>query len=660
MERASTAATCYKICHIPDCKIPFSELIYKIISREKGPPLPPPPYTLKIDKPAPCSPPRNAVSAQDKPGDHPLGGTVTHRAGTPVSHSGTPGHGQIVRRRANRRGGKIHVLADQLRNRLLERHDRPVVTVCGGRTGQPDQILTGRQLHEAAVARGAALLSIHKPEDGPLALVMPCGAEFVVTLFAALYAGFTVAAVAAPRPGIQTLRFNQIILDCAPTAILCTSGLGDRIETALDSGGVTGLSVIETRTLDLVEVFGEPPVRKVDETRPAILQYTSGSTRAPKAVALSGADIVANAGLANGTWGLDQDGIVLSWLPHFHDLGLMGGIFYPILAGGRTVLLDPLQMIQRPERWLRLISEHRATFSGGPAFAFSHCLQNITEAQCEGLDLSSWRSAFCGAEPVPASLLAAFRERFAPWGLNPNAVFGCYGLAEFTLMVAGGNPQLLDDRPEPPPGCGDIEPCRIAPEMQDHLRLVDPETLKVAAPGEAGEIWVRGPSVAQGYRNEPAETAAAFNVMLADDSTEGEWLRTGDIGIRQGRWLYVTGRLKDLLFANGRKIPATDVEWLAGEQDQALNPMAAAALMPDDLTTGKAVLLIELKRRERIADDAVTGALIRRAVAGAWGIDLTDIRILPSGALPRTSSGKVQRRLLAKAWREGRVEDALQ
>lgn len=556
--------------------------------------------------------------------------------------------------------GDVYVLAEHLRTKLIERGDQAVVTVCGGRTGQPDQVLTGRQLHEAALARGAALLAIRSPEDGPLALVMPCGADFVITLLGALYAGFTAAAAAAPRPGVQTVRFNQIISDCAPAAILCANGLADRIETALASGGVRGLAVIDVQTLETGGGPAEMPVRSGGEIRPAILQYTSGSTRSPKAVALSGGDIIANARLANGTWGLDQDGVVLSWLPHFHDLGLMGGIFYPILAGARTVLLDPLQMIQRPERWLRLISEHRATFSGGPAFAFSHCLQNITEAQCEGLDLSSWRSAFCGAEPVPASLLSAFRTRFAPWGLNPNAVFGCYGLAEFTLMVAGGNPRLLDDRPRPPPGCGDIEPCRIAPEMDDQLRLVDPETRRIAAPGEAGEIWVRGPSIAQGYRNEPLETAAAFNVALGDENARGEWLRTGDVGVRQGHWLYVTGRLKDLLFANGRKIPATDVEWLAGEQDQALNPMAAAALMPDDLATGKAILLIEVKRRERIEDDLATGTLIRRAVAGAWGIDLTDIRILPSGALPRTSSGKVQRRLLAKAWRDGRIEEALQ
>lgn len=549
------------------------------------------------------------------------------------------------------------MLLERLRLRLLRQGDSPVVTICGGRTSQPDQIFSGTELHEAALQRAAALSHVARPEDGPLALVMPCGAQFLITLFGALYAGFTVAAVAPPRPGVATTRFNEIIRDCAPAAILCSDGLKPRIETAQSAGADRDVPVIDVETLPSTGAGGALPIP--DPARPVILQYTSGSTRAPKAVVLTGANIVANADLANGTWGTGEGDVYLTWLPHFHDMGLMGGFFYPLLAGARSVLLDPLHMIQRPERWLRLISDHRVTCSGGPAFAFDHCLQNVTETQCASLDLSSWTSAFCGAEPVPAALLTAFRDRFAPYGLNPAAVFGSYGLAEYTLMVAGGNPTLSAERPSPPPGCAAIEPCRIAPEMEADLRLVDPDTRASVGPGEAGEVWVRGPSVAQGYRNEPNATAAAFDAVLADDGSSG-WLRTGDIAVREGRWLYVTGRSKDLLFANGRKIPATDVEWLAGEQDCALNPMAAAALMPDELATGKAVLLIELKRRARVADEAVTVAHIKRAVAAAWGIELTDIRILPSGALPRTTSGKIQRRMLANAWREGSVDRVLQ
>ena len=547
------------------------------------------------------------------------------------------------------------VLSDRLRDRLLEKPGRTVVTVCSGRSAQPDQSLTGLELHQAALARSASLSSEYDRKRGPVALVMPCGLDFVVTLFGAIYAGITVTALAPPRPGVAASRFARIIHDCAPTAILCPDDWRARIDAALADENAAAAAIAK-EGLGHRSIGGAPS----EADHSAVLQYTSGSTRSPRAVMLSAANIVANGELANTTWGMNEDGVFLSWLPHFHDMGLMGGILYPILAGGRTVLLDPLHMIQRPERWLRLIGEHGVTMSGGPAFAYSHCLEQVTEAQCQGLDLSTWSSAFCGAEPVPRALMDAFRTRFEPYGLDPDAVFGSYGLAEHTLMVAGGKPARGRVRPAPPEGCGDIEPCRIAPEMDARLRLVDPDTRLCVASGGAGEIWLRGPSVAEGYRNEPKETAATFGATLADADDAGTWLRTGDIAVRDGDWLYVTGRLKDVLFAHGRKIPATDIEWLAGEQDTALNPMAAAALAPDERSTGQAVLLIELKRRARIADESATGERIRRAVAGAWGIELTDVRILPSGTLPRTSSGKVRRREVADAWRAGRLEQVLQ
>lgn len=546
--------------------------------------------------------------------------------------------------------GYAGVLACRLGDRLLGRPDRAVVTVCGGRSAQPDHSLTGRELHQAALAKCTALSAQGGGNEGTLALVMPCGLDFVTTLLGAIYAGITVTALAPPRPGVAASRFSRIIQDCAPTRILCPDEWRPRINATLEEAGVHADEGLQPDSV------AEWPS---GAARPAILQYTSGSTRSPKAVMLSAANIVANGDLANSTWGMDEDGVFLSWLPHFHDMGLMGGILYPILAGGRTVLLDPLHMIQRPERWLRLIGEHRVTMSGGPAFAYSHCLQHVTEVQCQGLDLSTWSSAFCGAEPVPRALMDAFRTRFQPYGLNPDAVFGSYGLAEHTLMVAGGNPRG-GDRPDPPEGCGEIEPCRIAPEMAAAIRLVDPFTRRPVGPGEAGEIWLRGPSVALGYCREPAETLMTFGAVLEDEVDVGAWLRTGDLAVRDGAWLYVTGRLKDLLFAHGRKIPATDVEWLAGEQDVALNPMAAAALATDEMVTGQAVLLIEVKRRARVHDEPATGERIRRAVAGAWGIDLTEVRILPSGALPRTSSGKVRRREVAEAWRAGRLGQVLQ
>lgn len=543
------------------------------------------------------------------------------------------------------------VLAEAIFGHLARRSDDAVVTICATREGQADQALSGAWLREAAYARAAALIASFDPAEGPLALAMPCGADFVVTLFGALHAGFTVVPVALPRPGPQTGRFNGIIENCKPVAILCTSGLTPRLQAARQ-----GAESEETiPVLDLTQLKSGRATSRFPtaSARPVVLQYTSGSTRAPRGVVLHAENILDNAALVSATWGQDSRSVVLNWTPHFHDMGLMG-ILYPILFGGVTHLLDPLHMVQRPHRWLSLISEKKATISGGPAFAFAHCLQNVREEQCEGLDLSSWQTAYCGAEPVPTALLEAFRERFAPYGFNSRALFATYGLAEFTLMAAGTNIVSADTAVNVVPDeCEGVEPCTISEAVRADLRIVDPDARCQVADGTAGEIWMRGPSVAHGYFNDAAETEATFAAVLPDE--EGNWLRTGDIAVRENDRLYVIGRLKDLLLANGRKISAPEVEWLAAEQQPELNAMAAAAVMPDGMTTGKAALFIELRRRDSKIEADETRKRIRQAVMGAWSIDLIDIRFFRTGSLPRTSSGKIQRRVVANAIRNGEI-----
>jgi acyl-CoA synthetase (AMP-forming)/AMP-acid ligase II len=543
-------------------------------------------------------------------------------------------------------------LAQALEACLKRRAHDPVVTICAPRPGQPHERLTGAMLDDDARNRADALSAAFDPSAGPIAIVMPSGADFVVTMLGALYGGFTIAPLAPPRPGTQADRFNRIVEDCRPAAILCTDGLVPRIETAR-----AGVAKDEAPPIVSLGSLGSAErsrrSRNPGSDRPAILQYTSGSTRAPRGVMLDSPTVLANAALANRTWGMDEHGTMLSWLPHFHDMGLLGGILYPLLSGGVTALMDPLHMTQRPERWLHLIGELGATFSGGPAFAFAHCLHAVRDDQCEGLDLSSWRKAFCGAEPVPTGLMDAFRARFAPLGLDPAALFASYGLAEYTLMVAGGSHPPLEA--PPPTGCETIEPCQVADAMRDNLRIVDPETLTPVADGEPGEIWLRGGSVASGYLGRAAETQAVFQASMhtADPALAGPWLRTGDLATLLDGYLYVTGRLKDLIFVNGRKVPASDIEWLAAQKDPALNPMAAAALMPDELANGKAVLLIERRRRGlQIDDEDAARRRIGQAVAGAWAIELTDIRFLAPNTLPRTTSGKVQRQLAARAYRD--------
>lgn len=535
-------------------------------------------------------------------------------------------------------------LAEALFSCLRQSLDVPLVTIGAGRAGQADQVLTGAWLLEAALTRAAALAGAFDPNDGPLAVAMPCGAEFVVTLFAALHAGFTVTAVAIPRPGTQVARFNNIVADCRPAAILCTAGGVPRLEQAREAAPTD-------RHCPIIDVAGlaagdQRECYAVDPTRPAILQYTSGSTRMPRGVMLSSDNILANAALADARWGVRGE-TMFSWLPHFHDLGLMA-ILHPILSGGSTCLLDPLHMIQRPDRWLWGISDKRAKISGGPAFAFAHCLNSVRDEQCEGLDLSNWRIAFCGAEPVPSALMDAFRTRFARYGLASEAVFACYGLAESTLLVAGEPAAPAQQAAPPPPaGCDGIEPCHIPAELQDTLRIVDPVARSVVEDGIVGEVWLSGRSVARGYVDNPADTTETFDAALEDE--RGTWLRTGDLATLDHNRLYVTGRLKDVLFGHGGKASAAEVEWLAARQVPELNPLAAAAVMLDDRITGQALLLIEVRRRGISIDASAARTAIRRAVLGAHGIDFTNIRFFRAGSLPRTSSGKIQRRVAAAA-----------
>jgi acyl-CoA synthetase (AMP-forming)/AMP-acid ligase II len=250
-------------------------------------------------------------------------------------------------------------LARSIRTCLLRRSGDVVLTICAARAGQLHERLTGAALHRAALARGQALARAFDPADGPLALVMPCGSLFVETMIGALYAGFTIAPLARPRPGLQAGRFDAIIADCRPVAILCTAGLAPRLAEARRAAGGRDVPIVAlAAAADAVPDEALPDCAGGGgPDRPAVLQYTSGSTRDPRGVLLHGDAILANAALANRTWGMDESGTMLSWLPHFHDMGLMGGILYPLLAGGATALMDPLRMIQRPDRWLQLIGE---------------------------------------------------------------------------------------------------------------------------------------------------------------------------------------------------------------------------------------------------------------------------------------------------------------
>lgn len=544
-------------------------------------------------------------------------------------------------------------LADAIWRRLAT-NDKTMLTVCGRREADESQIFTGRDLHDASARWAAVFSEIFPVGSGPVVLAMPQGSEFTTALLGAVYAGLTVVPLAIPRNSTQRERFAAIVADCAAEGIICTASVRAAIDAALAESSGPRFGIME---VDDLPAMAPLAVARSCAGGPAVIQYTSGTSRFPRGVKVGGAAILANAAHCFAAWGFDERQVVVNWLPHFHDMGLLGGNIYPILVGASSVQLDPFRVIQRPSRWLRAISDHGGTFSGGPAFAFAQCVQNIRDDECEGLDLSRWSAAYCGAEPVPAALITAFRSRFARFGLQTRAVFACYGLAEYSLMAAGAHALEAAIEPVPPPICAGVAPCRLTEAVARTIRIIDPAQGAVLRDGEVGEICLHGPSVAGGYVGQTAESEETFrHVIPGQDET---WLRTGDIGVISDRNLYVVGRLKDVLTVNGRKVAASEIEWLAAQMEPALNPMAAAAFMPDEMRSGEAALLIEMRAaRTVLPDPDKVRQQIAQAVAGTFGIKLLDVELVDRGTLPRTSSGKIRRREAAALYRQGAANAA--
>lgn len=479
--------------------------------------------------------------------------------------------------------------------------------------------------------------------DGPHVLIaaLPFGEAFLFPLFASLIGEGCLVPIAPPRPSDPPGRMRRIAQTCGATAVLCTSAHQAAIAAQLrDADGRQTCPVL------LVDGPNVPVAnpRRASRVVPPIIQHTSGSTRFPKAVPITAQQIRANCGMIQRLWGVNAETVTLNWLPHYHDMGLMGGILYTLLSGGQSLQMSPFEMIRSPLSWLEAISTHRATFSGGPAFAFQECLTRVPESACEGLDLSSWRRAFCGAEPIPAGLLGRFSQRFAKQGLDPSAAFACYGMAEYTLFIAG-EPGIAASEATLPGAA--VAPCLLSAETRANIRISDPDSGDALPDGEMGELWVRGASAAAAYLGQSQESAHSFG-HTADG---GSWLRTGDLGRIEGRFLVIAGRLKDIVIVNGQNVAAAEVEWLAAKEDAALNAMGAAVFVPPGAPNGHAALFIELRQGTTPGRD--TGQLvaaIRRSVAGTYSITLDDIRILPRGTLPRTSSGKIRRQVLAAAY----------
>ena len=544
--------------------------------------------------------------------------------------------------------------------------------------GEDEQLqVSYSQLHARAAALADRLL--RRGAAGERALLLyPPGLDFVCGLLGCLYAGVTAVPAYPPRRNRNMLRIQAIADDAQARLALTVAEVAERADSfypeaphLADLDWLSTDAVADDGAERAAGDFTPPPV---DVERPAVLQYTSGSTGAPKGVVLSHANLMHNAALIGAAFHLERETVGVTWLPMYHDMGLIGGLFMPLLCGRPNVLMPPLSFLSNPVRWLQAISQHRGNVSGGPNFAYQLCVDRIAEADCRGLDLSCWHVAFNGAEPVRADTLAAFAEKFAPYGFRREALYPCYGLAETTLMAAGGrrltptrvaelDGRSLDDRrvvaaaPDGPAarelvGCG-----RGLSGME--IVIADPSNRRRLPPGEVGEIWVRGPSVAVGYWNQPQITAELFRARLSGDGATAEsYLRTGDLGFWDGAdadaELFITGRLKDLIIVRGRNFYPHDLERTVEQADERLIAGGTAAFAVELERAERLVLVCEVQRRRSQPWDEVITA-VRRRVAEEHEVTPDAVLLVRLASVPKTSSGKIQRH----ACREAFLDDAL-
>jgi acyl-CoA synthetase (AMP-forming)/AMP-acid ligase II/acyl carrier protein len=545
-------------------------------------------------------------------------------------------------------------LVELLRLRAGEVPDRRAYTFLLNGEVEDGHVTYG-ELDLRARAIAARLQALSTPGERAL-LLYPPGLEYVAALFGCFYAGVVAVPAYPPRRNKSDPRLQSIVADCGPVLALTTPELlAEADKLCSHTSGLAGLRWVATEDVPAEEAQGwRDPDARGDTL--AFLQYTSGSTAAPKGVMVSHGNLLHNFALIEEFCGYTPESRSVIWLPPYHDMGLIGGILQPLFTGYWAALFSPVAFIQRPARWLEAVSRYGATSSGGPNFAYDLCVHAVRSEEREGLDLSRWEIAFNGAEPVRHETLRAFAGSFAPCGFRARAFYPCYGLAEATLMVTGGRPaEAPVERAVDPGALGEgavrdaadegryrlVGSGRSAPSQR--VIVVDPLTLRECPSDRVGEVWVAGGSVARGYWGRTGETAETFAAFEAGTG-EGPFLRTGDLGFLDDGELFVTGRLKDLIVIRGRNHYPQDIEQTAVRGHAGLRAGSGAAFSVDDGGEERLVVVQEVSRQAAATDVEEVAAAIRRAVAAEHGLQVHAIAVVRPGGVPKTSSGKVQRR----------------
>ena len=534
--------------------------------------------------------------------------------------------------------------------------------------GTEEAVLTFRQLHEAATALAAHLTAAARPGDRAI-LVFPPGLEFMVAFFGCLMAGIIAVPMMMPRRNSARDASAAILADCTPTVALTTAAFARRgdLIARFHQENIRWIEVDPSARSGKTTGIAEPAPDDI-----AFLQYTSGSTSRPKGVVVSHANLLANLEMIRLALDNTRQSTYVNWVPLYHDMGLILNALGAFYAGATCVLIAPNAFMQRPLGWLRAISRYRAEVACGPNFGFDLCVSRYRADQMDGIELSSLKIALNGAEPVHADTIERFIATFAPHGFDPRAMYPAYGMAEATLLISGGKrgdghltrsisrAALQAHAAEAPSSAEDTQivvSCGRA-LRGERIAIVDPETCTRRSADGVGEIWVSGANIARAYWCNDAATRDGLNAEIAGES--GPWLRTGDLGFvdRSGE-LFVTGRIKDLVIIRGINHYPQDIERTVQSVEPGLRQNCGAAFsVPDENGEEMLVIVQEVERTARhTIDPEEIKSRIREAVADNHELSARHIALIRPGALPKTTSGKIQRKLARWLWLQGGLED---
>ncbi len=541
-------------------------------------------------------------------------------------------------------------LVQALAQRAAQTPDKVALRFLADAPGE-QAVLSYRDLDQRARTIAAALQTRAGFGDRAV-LLFPSGPDYVAAFFGCLYAGVIAVPAYPPESARQhhQQRLLSIIDDAEPRLLLTVAALHDSLRglDALAAANAPELLIVDSLDPALAANWCEPAL-KCDDI--AFLQYTSGSTALPKGVQVSHGNLVANEQLIRQGFGIDlnPDDVIVSWLPLYHDMGLIGGLLQPIFSGVPCVLMSPGYFLARPLRWLQAISEYGGTISGGPDFAYRLCSERVSEASLAGLDLSRWRVAYSGSEPIRQDSLAAFADKFQARGFDPQSFFASYGLAEATLFVSGSRrgqgiaaleldaEAFADNRAEP--GKGSVLMSCGYPQPGHAVRIVEPQRLQVLGDNQVGEIWAGGPSIALGYWRNPEASARTFVEM--DGQT---WLRTGDLGFMREGEVFVTGRLKDMLIVRGQNLYPQDLEKTLEREVEVLRKGRVAVFAVEQQGEEGIGVAVEISRNvQKAIKPRELIKTLRQVIADACRQAPAVVLLLNPGALPKTSSGKLQR-----------------